>query len=195
MHAPRTSHLTTVNRILRYLKSCPGRGILMKKNGRSQIVGYSNADWAGCPIDRKSTTGYCIFVGGKLVTWKSKKQNVIALSSAEAEYRAMASTTSELIWLQSLLKDFGFVISQPMELFCDNEAAMHIASNPVFHERTKHIEVDCHFVREKVQSNVIQKVFVRSNEQLADIFTKGLSSSQFQEFLSKLGSINIFASA
>lgn len=195
MHAPRTSHLTAVNIILRYLKSCPGRGILMKKNGHSQIVGYSDADWAGCPIDRKSTTGYCIFVGGNLVTWKSKKQNVIARSSAEAEYRAMASTTSELIWLQSLLKDFGFVIPQPMELFCDNQAAMHIASNPVFHERTKHIEVDCHFVREKVQSNVIQTVFVRSNEQLADIFTKGLSSSQFQEFLSKLGSIDIFASA
>lgn len=164
MHAPRTSHLTVVNRILRYLKSCPGRGILMKKNGHSQIVGYSDADWAGCPIDRKSTTGYCIFVGGNLMTWKSKKQNVIARSSVEAEYKAMASTTSELIWLQSLLKDFGFVISQPMELFCDNQAAMHIASNPVFHERTKYIEVDCHFVREKVQSNVIQTVFVRSNE-------------------------------
>ncbi|CAL8163237.1 unnamed protein product [Prunus armeniaca] len=137
-------------------------GIIMKNNGHTQIMAYNDADWAWNAIDRKSTTCYCTFVGGNIVTWKSKKQNVIARSSAEAKYRAMAST-----------------------------ASVHIASNPVFHERTKHIEVDCHYVREQVQSKVIQTTFTRSHDQLADVFTKSLAFIQFQRLLSKLGSINI----
>jgi muramoyltetrapeptide carboxypeptidase LdcA involved in peptidoglycan recycling len=99
MHTPRTSHLDAVNRILRYLKRTPGKGILMKNNNSNTLCGYSDADWVGS-FDRKSTTGFCTFVGGNLVTWKSKKQNVVAHSSAEAEYRAMASTASELIWIK-----------------------------------------------------------------------------------------------
>nr|CAD1826176.1 unnamed protein product [Ananas comosus var. bracteatus] len=150
MHSPQTSHMNSVNRILRYLKSDPGKGILMRKNGNLNIVGYSDADWAGCPIDRHSTTGYCTLLGGNLVTWKSKKQNVVSRSSAEAEYRAMASTACELVWLKALLKDMGFNHDGPIQMKCDNQAAIHISTNPVFHERTKHIEVDCHFVREKV---------------------------------------------
>ncbi|KAB2625777.1 hypothetical protein D8674_017437 [Pyrus ussuriensis x Pyrus communis] len=149
MHSPTIEHLNLVKRILRYLKGSVGRGILMAKNDNTQIMGYCDADWAGNAIDRKSTTGYCTFVGGNLVMWKSKKQTVIARSSAEAEYRAMASTACELIWLKGLLCDLGVFTAQPMTLFCDNQAAMHIASNPVFHERTKHIEVDCHYVREQ----------------------------------------------
>ncbi|KAL5698715.1 hypothetical protein ACHQM5_029711 [Ranunculus cassubicifolius] len=152
MHAPRRQHMDAVTRILRYLKGSPGRGIWMRNNGHHSISAYTDADWAGCPVDRKSTSGYCIFVGGNLVTWKSKKQNVVARSSAEAEYRAMATTTSEIIWLRVLLKNLGFGSSQPIILYCDNQAAMHIASNPVFHERTKHIEFFCHFVREKSPS-------------------------------------------
>ncbi|CAN6727389.1 unnamed protein product [Malus baccata var. baccata] len=148
MHSPTLGHLTLVKRILRYLRLSVGRGILMQKNDNTQIMGYCDADWAGNAIDRKSTTGYCTFVGGNLVTWKSKKQTVIARSSAEAEYRAMASTACELIWLNGLLCDLGVPTTLPMSLFCDNQAAMHIVSNPVFHERTKHIEVDCHYVRE-----------------------------------------------
>ncbi|KAJ3668952.1 hypothetical protein LUZ60_010902 [Juncus effusus] len=126
----------------------------MRKNDNTQIVGYTDADWAGSPSDRRSTTGYCTFVGGNLVSWKNKKQNVVARSSAEAEYRAMASTTSELVWLKYLLSDMGFRDQRPMQMFCDNQAARHIAANPVFHERTKHIEVDCHFVREKIESKI-----------------------------------------
>lgn len=120
MHAPTVTHLHVVKRILRYLKGSIGRGILMRNNGSTQIQGYTDADWAGNALDRKSTTGYCTFVGGNLVTWKSKKQNVIARSSAEAEYRAMASTACELIWLKSLLSDLGFPSNAPMSLMCDN---------------------------------------------------------------------------
>jgi hypothetical protein len=163
MHAPRTTHLEAVNRILRYLKKSPSQGISMRKNITNIIVGYSDADWAGS-YDRKSTTGYCTFVGGNLVTWKSKKQNVVARSSAEAEYQAMASTTSELIWIKQLLEDMKITYSEPIQMYRDNQAARHIASNPVFHERTKHIEVYCHFVREKVQAGIIETPFVRSHE-------------------------------
>ncbi|KAM0999679.1 hypothetical protein ACFX2A_006520 [Malus domestica] len=141
MHSSIVDHLNIVKRFIRYLKGSIGQGITMHNNQSTVISGYTDADWAGNAIDRKSTTGYCTFVGGNLVTWKSKKQQVIARSSAEAEYRAMAATACELIWLKGLLSDLGFSSSTPMSLMCDNQGAMHIAANPVFHERTKHIEV------------------------------------------------------
>ena len=188
MHAPNSYHFQLVKRILRYLKGSITRGILMKKHNHFTIEGYTDSDWAGNAIDRKSTTGFCTFVGGNLVTWKSKKQSVVARSSAEAEYRAMASTACEILWLKILLSDLGIKSNKPIVLHCDNQAAMHIAANPVFHERTKHIEVDCHFVRHQVQSNVLTTAYIRSSDQLADVFTKVLPSSQFERLLSKLGS-------
>jgi hypothetical protein len=191
MHAPTEAHMQIVKRVLRYLKGSIGRGILMQNNQHTNIMGFSDADWAGNACDRKSTTGYCTLVGGNLVSWKSKKQNVIARSSAEAEYRAMASTACELIWLKYLLSDLGFPHAHPIPMFCDNQAAMHIAANPVFHERTKHIEVDCHYVRSQVQNKIIDTVFTRSHDQLADLFTKSLPSAHFLRLLSKLGSINL----
>ncbi|KAM1736212.1 hypothetical protein ACFX12_014589 [Malus domestica] len=191
MHSPTMDHLQVVKRILRYLKGSVGRGILMQNNAHTHILGYTDTDWAGNSLDRKSTTGFCIFVGGNLVSWKSKKQSVIARSSAEAENRAMATTACELIWLIRLLSDLGFPSSQSMTLMCDNQAAMHIASNPVFHERTKHIEVDCHYICEKVQSKIIQTRYTSSSCQFTDLFTKPLATAVFQGLLSKLGSINL----
>jgi Reverse transcriptase (RNA-dependent DNA polymerase) len=191
MHSPRTPHLDAVNRILRYLKGTPGKGIWMKRNNTNVICGYSDADWAGS-FDRKSTTGFCTFVGGNLVTWKSKKQNVVARSSAEAEYRAMASTASELTWIKQVLADLNIKVEEPMKMFCDNQSARHIATNPVFHERTKHIEVDCHFVREKIQSKEIETPFVKSEDQLADILTKGLNVKAFENISCKLGLYNLY---
>ncbi|XP_048232350.1 uncharacterized mitochondrial protein AtMg00810-like [Ricinus communis] len=191
MHAPRTSHLEAIDRILSYLKGTPGQGIWMKKNNSTNAVGFSDADWARS-CDRKSTTGFCIFIGGNLVTWKSKKQSVVTRSSAEAEYHMMTSTASELIWVKQVLKDMKVETMEPMKMFCDNQAARHIASNPVFHEKTKHIEVDCHFIREKVQKREIETPYIKSQDQLADIFTKGLDKQNHQSILSKMGSINLY---
>lgn len=134
-------------------------------------------------------------MGGNLVTWKSKKQSVVARSSAEAEYRAMAHTACEMLWVKSLLQEMGFSSSKPMKIDCDNQAAMYIASNPVFHERTKHFEVDCHFVRDMVMRKQIVTSFVRSNAHPGDVFTKALSKGHFSDLCNKLGMLDIYAEA
>ncbi len=129
------------------------------------------------------------------MSWKSKKQSIVARSSAESEYRAMAYTTCELVWLRHLLMELGFAHSSPMELMCDNQAAIHIASNPVFHERTKHIKVDCHFVYEKLQEDLIKTPYVKSEDQLADLFTKALGGSKVNSICDKLGAYDMYAPA
>ena len=182
-------------RILKYIKNAPGKGLIYEDRGHTRVVGYSDADWAGSPIDRRSTTGYCVLVGGNLISWKSKKQNVVARSSAEAEYRAMALVTQELMWLQSLLKELKFGEAMTMTVIYDNQAALHIASNPVFHERTKHIEVDCHYTREKIESGDITTSFVNSNDQLADVFTKSLRGPRISYICNKLGAYDLYAPA
>ncbi|RVX19329.1 Retrovirus-related Pol polyprotein from transposon RE1 [Vitis vinifera] len=183
------------NPYLRYIKSTPGQGVLYENRGHTQVVGYTDADWAGSPTDRRSTSGYCVFIGGNLISWKSKKQDVVARSSAEAEYRAMALATCELIWLRHLLQELRFGKDEQMKLICDNQAALHIASNPVFHERTKHIEVDCHFIREKIASGCVATSFVNSNDQLADIFTKSLRGPRIKYICNKLGAYDVYAPA
>ncbi|RDX86688.1 Copia protein, partial [Mucuna pruriens] len=130
--------------------------LLYKDKGDTHISGYCDADWAGSPIDRRSTTGFCISIGGNVVSWKSEKQNIISRSSAEAQYRAMTLATCELIWVKQLIQKLKFANIQPMKLYCYNQATLHIASNPVFHERTKHIDIDCHFIREKLLAKEIR---------------------------------------
>ncbi|XP_057993063.1 uncharacterized mitochondrial protein AtMg00810-like, partial [Hevea brasiliensis] len=143
MSSPTVAHWEALEQILCYLKGAPGRGLLYGNHGHLNVECFSDADWAGSKVDRRSTTGYCVFMGGNLVSWRSKKQSVVSRSSAESEYRAMAQSVCEVMWILQLLDETGFKTSLPAKLWCDNQAALHIASNPVFHERTKHIEIDC----------------------------------------------------
>ncbi|CAL8996424.1 unnamed protein product, partial [Prunus brigantina] len=193
MHSPSVSHRNAVDRILRYLKSAPGKGLMFSKNRDLEVVGYTDADWAGSITDRRSTSGYFTFVGGNLVTWRSKKQNVVSRSSAEAEYRGMAHGVCELLWIRRLLTELGFKPGKPMELHCDNKSAIDIAHNPVQHDRTKHVEVDRHFIKEKIEKKIIRLPFVKSEDQLADILTKAVCSRVFYDSLTKLGIGDVYA--
>jgi len=187
MHCPSKDHMDAVVRILRYLKSAPGKGIMFSKNDHLDVEGYTDADWAGNLADRKSTSGYFTFVGGNLVTWRSKKQKVVALSSAEAEFRGMAKGLCELLWLRRLLSEIGFAPNSEMNLYCDNKAAIEISQNPIQHDRTKHIEIDRHFIKQNLEEKVIRFPFVRSEDQLEDMLTKAVSNKNFHSSLDKLG--------
>ena len=193
MHNPSEEHMNAVIRILRYLKSSPGKGLMFSKNNRLDVEGYTDADWAGSILDRKSTSGYFTFVGGNLVTWRSKKQKVVARSSAEAEFRGMAKGLCELLWLRRLLMEISYGPNMEMNLFCDNKAAIDISQNPIQHDRTKHVEIDRHFIKQNLEEKIIRFVFVKSENQLADILTKAVSSRIFHDSLDKLGIKDIYA--
>ena len=157
MHNPGEQHMNAVMLILRYLKSAPGKGILFTKNVDCQSVdAYSDADWVRAIDDRLSTSRYFTFVGGNLVTWRSKKQNVVTRSSAEAEFRGMTLRICEALWLRLLLMDLGYLPRQPIRLYCDNKATCDIAHNPVQHDRTKHVEVDRFFIKEKLDKKIVE---------------------------------------
>lgn len=187
MQHPRTCHLDAVFRILRYLRGTVNHGIFLSSSSKLHLQGYTDSDWAGCPTTRRSTTGYFTMIGASPISWKSKKQSTISRSSAEAEYRALANLTAELQWLTYLFHDLGISHPSPIPVYCDNQAAIHIAENPVFHERTKHIELDCYFVRDKITSGLISPRHIPTQHQLADIFTKPLGAEQFRKLASKLG--------
>ena len=190
---PRVPHLTAAHHLLRYLKARPGQGLFFPTSSSLQLRAFSDAGWASYADSRRSVTGFCVFLGESLISWKSKKQTTVARSSAEAEYRALAATTSELVWIKQLLLDFHITLAAPATIFCDNQAAIHIASNPTFHKRTKHIEIDCHFVRDKLNDGFIKLLPIHTQHQLADIFTKALPSPLLQSMLSKMAVKDLYS--
>ncbi|TQD68987.1 hypothetical protein C1H46_045480 [Malus baccata] len=185
LHCPRDSHFQAVKRILRFLKGSLDQGMWFKKCPL-HLTAYSDADWAGCVFDRRSTSGYCIYLGSNLISWSAKKQPTVARSSTEAEYRSLAHTAAELTWICKIFKDVAFHLTIIPTLWCDNVSAISLASNPVFHARTKHVEIDYHYIRELVLAKLLHVQYINTQFQVADIHTKSLSKARFRYLQSKL---------
>jgi hypothetical protein len=181
MHDPRVPHYNHMKRTLRYLKGTLDYGLHINTTSPTSLTAYSDADWAGCPDTRRSTSGYCVFMGNNLLSWSSKRQVTVSRSSAEAEYRAVAHAVAETVWLRQLLAELHRPIQQATIVYCDNISAVYMSSNPVQHRRTKHIEIDIHFVREKVALGQVRVLHVPTTAQFADIFTKGLPTQPFHD--------------
>jgi hypothetical protein len=182
----RTSHRQAVKRIFRYLQYTPELGLWYSAFSSLSLLGFSNADFVGCRVDGKSTSGTCQFLGSSLVSWSSRKQSSVAQSTIEAEYVAAASCCSQLLWITYTLSDFGEECSH-VPLMCDSTSAISVAKSPVLHSRTKHIEVRYHFLRDNVEKGNIDLIHVPTEKQLADILTKPLDQATFARLRGELG--------
>ena len=183
---PKESHLHAVKRIIKYVLGTFDFGIFYTKDTNISIVGFCDADWGGNKDERKSTSGGCFYVGNNLVSWHSKKQTCISLSTAEAEYIAAGSCCTQLLWMKNMLKDYGFPQST-FDLYCDNTSAIQIAKNPVQHTKTKHIDLRYHFIRDLVEKTTLALLYIPTEKQLADIFTKALDVIRFTDLRMSIG--------
>ncbi|KAE8668864.1 tir-nbs resistance protein [Hibiscus syriacus] len=189
MQNPKKPHLEAVRRILRCVKTTIVYGLLYKKGEDCKLVGYCDTDYAGDHDTRRSTTGYVFKLGSGTISWCSKRQPTISLSTTEAEYRATVMTSQESSWLIQLMNNLHQPVDYAILLYCDNQSAIRLAENPVFHARTKHVEVHYHFVREKVLQEEIEMRQIKIDEQIADLFTKSLSVGKFEHFRRQHGVI------
>ena len=164
MQCPRKPHLDSVRRELRYVSETLDYALFYGADSELELYGYTDADWAGSAYDRRSTSGFMFSLGSAAITWSSKKQPTVALSSTEAEYRGAAIVACEVAWLQNLLGDLGIQVQTSIVIYYDNLSSIHLAWNLVFHARTKHIEVHYHFIRERVLTGDIDLTYVRTNE-------------------------------
>ena len=186
LHAPTMTHWIAVKRILRYLKHTVKIGLRISRSSSLLVSAFSDADWAGCSDDCRSTGGFDVFLGSNLISWSARKQATVSRSSTEAEYKAIANATAEIMWIQTLLYELGIQVPKAARLWCDNIGAKYLTANPVFHARTKHIEVDYHFVRERVARKLLEIEYVSTRDQIADGFTKPLSVRQLEIFKNNL---------
>jgi len=183
---PKTSHLTQVKRIVKYINSTSDYGILYSHSGNSTLMGYCDADWAGSADGRKSISGGCLFLGNNLISWFSKKQNCLSLSTVEAQYIAAGSSCSQLVWMKQMLKEYNVELNV-LTLYCGILSAINISKNPIQHSRTKHIDIQHHFIRDLIEEKVVTLEHADIEEQLEDIFTKALDAKQFEKLRGKLG--------
>ncbi|KAD6453846.1 hypothetical protein E3N88_08552 [Mikania micrantha] len=182
MQKPSKTHLGAVKRIMRYIAGTYEFGLWYDQLGELELVGYTDSDWAGCGDDRKSISANIFMLGNGAVSWSSKKQSSVALSSSEAEYIAATSAACQGIWLRRVLDDLGLVQIKPTTLLCDNMSAINLSKNPIMHSRSKHIELKHHFIRDLVKQGLIQLEFCGTNEQLADLMTKAVTKEKFVYF-------------
>ncbi|XP_071713217.1 uncharacterized mitochondrial protein AtMg00810-like [Rutidosis leptorrhynchoides] len=186
MHDPREPPLATLRCILRYVQGTIDLDLQLHASSTTSLVAYSDVDWAGCPTTRSSTSGYCVFLGDNLMSWSSKRQQTPSRSSAESEYRGVANVVAETCWLRNLLRELHCPLSYATLVYCDNVSAVYMSGNPVRHQRTKHIEIDIHFVHDLVMKGHVRVLHVPSRYQYADIFTKGLPTALFDDFRTNL---------
>ncbi|GKA14607.1 retrovirus-related pol polyprotein from transposon TNT 1-94 [Tanacetum coccineum] len=183
---PTKKHLKEVKRIFRYLRGTIKMGLSYAKDSCFELTDFSDADHAGCIDTHKSTSGGIQFLGDKLVSWMSKKQDCTAMSSVEAEYVALSASCAQVMWMRTQLKDFGFNYNK-IPLYCDSQSAIAISCNPVQHSRTKHIHTRYHFIKEHIENGIIELYFVKTEYQLADMFTKALPEDKFQYLVKRVG--------
>jgi hypothetical protein len=181
MHDPRDAHLQLIKRILWYVKSTAHLGLQFHVGASSDLMAYSDADWADFPYIRRSTSGFCVFLGTNLLSWSSKRQHTVSHSSSEAEYRAVANYVAESVWLRQLLAELHQPITCATVVYRDNISGTYLSTNPVKHQWTNHVEIDLHFVRDRVALGEARVLLVPTSSQYADMFTKGLLISVFQE--------------
>ncbi|GJW71987.1 ribonuclease H-like domain-containing protein [Tanacetum coccineum] len=186
MHDPQEPYFSTLKRTIRYVRGTLDYGLQLFSSSSIDLVAYSDADWASCPTTRCLTSRYCVFLGKNLLSWSSKRQSTLSHSNEEAEYRGVANAVAETCWLRNLLRELHTPLSSTTLVYCDNVSAIYLSCNPVQHQRTKHIEIDIHLVRDLVAAGQVCVLHVPSRYQFADIFTTGLSSSLFEEFCSCL---------
>lgn len=193
MKSPRQSHLVAAKRILRYLKGTLNHGVLFpthlpnqKKDGILHLVAYSDSDWCGDQVDRRSTMGYVFFLGEAPFSWSSKKQDVVALSTCEAEYIAACSAACQGLWIQTLIQDLELKTEGAIKIMVDNKSAINLAKNPVSHGRSKHIETKYHFLRDQVSKEKIKLQHCGTDLQVADILTKPLKIERFKSLRDKM---------
>ncbi|GJY83313.1 ribonuclease H-like domain-containing protein [Tanacetum coccineum] len=186
MHDPREPHLSALKRILRYVQGTLNYGLQLFSSSTTNLVAYFDANWAGCPTTQRSTSGYCVFLGNNLLSWSAKRQPTLSCFTAEAKYHGVANAVAERCWLRNLLRELHTPLSSDMLVYCDNVSVVYLSSNPVQHQRTKHIEIDIHFVHDLVAVGQVRVLHVPSRYQFADIFTKGLPSALFEEFRTSL---------
>ncbi|KAL5583478.1 hypothetical protein UlMin_015920 [Ulmus minor] len=187
MEKPKEIHLLAAKRILRYLCGTTKFGLFYKKGEQSDLFGFTDSDYAGDLDDRRCTSGYVFMLGSTAVSWSSKKQPIVTLSTAEAEFVAATSCACQAIWLRKILEELKFKQTDSTQIFCDNSSAIKLSKNPVFHGRCKHIDVKYHFLRDLTKDEVIDIVYCRSEDQVADIFTKPLKLASFLKLRKLLG--------